>query len=177
MILFGLPSLLRIRTLRRRGWGWSRARAEVGLQIGTARAYLLALALIPIGTAIGTALLRVIPSGLLHGHDRNITGAPSNFGGYMAIVLLALAEELLFRGFATPLLVKRWGFRQGNAIQAALFLAPHLLLLLVSIDLWPILPLQLLAGWVLGWLRHRSHSIGPGWLLHAATNALAAALI
>lgn len=43
--------------------------------------------------------------------------------------------------------------------------------------LWPILPTQLIGGWVLGWLRHRSTSIWPGWIVHAAGNITAAVLI
>ncbi len=91
-------------------------------------------------------------------------------------MLLALAEEMFFRGFVAGLLFRRFGFRTGNIIQALIFLSPHLLLLLVSLRLWPLLPLQLIAGWVLGWLRQRSDSIGPGWLAHALTNLLPALL-
>jgi len=68
------------------------------------------------------------------------------------------------------------GFAVGNTIQALLFLAPHLLPLPVSVILWPILPLQLAAGFALGWLRWRSGSIGPCWLAHALTNLLPALL-
>jgi uncharacterized protein len=74
------------------------------------------------------------------------------------------------------LLFRRFGFRKGNCLQALIFLAPHTLLLLVSLSLWQLLPLQLVAGWFLGWLRHRSGSVGPPTLAHAQTNVLPALL-
>jgi hypothetical protein len=60
-------------------------------------------------------------------------------------------------GFGWP--VRRLGFAVGNAMQTLVFLLPHLLLLLVSSSLWPIIAVQLLAGWLL----HPSDSILPGW--------------
>jgi len=113
---------------------------------------------------------------VLHGGSKNVVGAPSSAADYVAIVLLALAEEMFFRGFVASLLFRRLGFQKGNLLQAVIFLAPHTLLLLVSVSLWPLLPLQLITGWVLGWLRERSGSIGPGWLAHALANLLPAIL-
>jgi membrane protease YdiL (CAAX protease family) len=66
------------------------------------------------------------------------------------------------------------GFAVGNTVQALIFLLPHLLLLLVSLNLWPIILVQLLAGWLLGWLRYHSDSILPGWLAHGLINAFGA---
>jgi hypothetical protein len=62
----------------------------------------------------------------------------------------------------------------GNTVQALVFLVPHLLLLTVGLGIWPILIVQLIAGWLLGWLRFRSGSILPAWLVHSLTNALGA---
>lgn len=177
LFIFSLPSLLYARRLRRSGCARREARTAIGLQPGTAGAYRLAAAIAPFGVALAFLLLRLVPDHVLHGGSKNIVGAPDTAAGYAAIILLALAEEMLFRGFLAGLLFRRFRFRTANAIQAGLFLAPHLLLLLVSTSLWPILPLQLSAGWVLGWLRHRSGSIGPPWLLHAITNLAAAALL
>ena len=178
LILFSLPSLLYARRLRRRS-GASRleARKIVGLQPGRRTDYLLAVVITPLGIALALLLLNLIPTQVLHGGSKNIAGAPDTAGGYAAIIVLALAEEMLFRGFLAGLLFRRFGFTTGNAIQAAVFLAPHMLLLLVNTSLWPILPLQLTAGWVLGWLRYRSDSIGPPWLLHSLTNLAAAVLL
>lgn len=86
-------------------------------------------------------------------------------------------EEMLFRGFLAGLLIRRLGFAGGNAVQAILFLAPHALLLVVSVAFWPLLPAQLIAGWLPGWLRHRSGSIAPGWIADAAANILAPTLL
>ncbi len=69
------------------------------------------------------------------------------------------------------------GFAIGNVLQALVFLAPHLLLLLVSSSFWPLLPVQLLAGWLLGLLRERSGSIGPPTAAHVAANVLGPLLL
>jgi membrane protease YdiL (CAAX protease family) len=37
-----------------------------------------------------------------------------------------------------------------------------------------LIPLDILAGWLLGWLRYRSDSILPGWLVHSLSNAFGA---
>lgn len=176
LLLFSFPSLIWTRRLRRAGGSRSEALGAVGLRPAAPGEYLLALALVIPLTALGVLLLGVIPSHLLHGGSRNVVGAPNDLGGYIAIVLLALAEEMLFRGFLAGVLFRRYGFRNGNAVQALIFLAPHTLLLLVNVSFWPILPLQLIAGWALGWLRQHSGSIGPCWLAHALTNLLPALL-
>ena len=89
-------------------------------------------------------------------------------------IYVALGEEIFFRGFLGGWLVRRLGFAIGNTVQALVFLLPHLLLLLVSLNLWPIIAVQMVAGWLLGWLRYRSDSILPGWLAHSLTNAFGA---
>lgn len=176
LVLFSLPSLIWTRRLRRAGSSRVEALSAVGLHPAASSDYLLAIALGIMGSALGALLLSVIPSHVLHGGSRNIVGAPSGVGGYVAIVLLALAEEMLFRGFLAGWLFRRLGFRTGNILQALIFLAPHTLLLLVNVSFWPILPLQLIAGWTLGWLRDHTGSIGPCWLAHALTNLLPALL-
>ena len=87
---------------------------------------------------------------------------------------VALGEELLFRGLLGGVLFRRLGFASGNMSQTALFLVPHLALLLVSLGLWRLVLVQLVAGWLLGWLRFRSDSVLPGWAAHSLTNALGA---
>ncbi len=176
LVIFSLPSLIWARRLRNSGRSRHDSLAAVGLQRGAGSGYLLALALGIPATALAVVLLKIVPSHVLHGGSKNIVGAPSSAGDYLAIVLLALAEEMLFRGFLAGWLFRRYGFETGNILQALIFLAPHTLLLLVSLSLWPLLPLQLVAGWVLGWLRERSDSIGPCWLTHALTNLLPAVL-
>jgi membrane protease YdiL (CAAX protease family) len=176
LVIFSPPSAIYARRLRRSRSSRARALSAIGLRSGQRPDYVVALVLIVPVTAVAVVLLNVIPGGVLHGHSKNLVGAPSTIGDYVAIVLLALAEEMLFRGFLAGLLFRRFGFPLGNALQALAFVAPHCLLLLVRLSLWPILPLQLIAGWVLGWLRARSDSIGPSWLLNAVTNMLPALL-
>jgi membrane protease YdiL (CAAX protease family) len=71
-------------------------------------------------------------------------------------------------------LVQRFGFRADNLVQALVFLLPHLLLITISLNLWPVVAVQFVAGWLLGWLRFRSDSILPGWLAHSLINAMGA---
>jgi len=142
----------------------------IGLQPGRPRPYLIALVMIVPVTVVAAVLLTIIPSGVLHDHTKNLVGSPSTASDYVAIVLLALAEEILFGGLTAGVFFRRVGVKKDNLLQALVFLAPHLLLHLVRVALWPLLSLQLIAGLVLGWLRQRSDSIGRCWLLHAATN-------
>lgn len=176
LVILSLPSMIYARKLERAGTSRAAARKVIGLRAGKAPTYLVAAVLIVPVTAVAVLLLNVIPSSVLNGHSKNVVAPPSTAGDYTAVVLLALAEEMFFRGFVAGVCFKRFGFRRGNVLQALVFLAPHLLLLLVSVALWPLLPLQLIAGLVLGWLRQQSDSIGPCWLLHAATNVLPALL-
>lgn len=176
LLIFSLPSLVWMRRLKRSGSSQAQALDAAGLRWGTRSDYEVALLLAIPGAALGGLLLGLIPSHVLHGSSKNIVGAPHSAGDYFAIVCLALAEEVLFRGFLAGVLFRRFGFRRGNALQALIFLAPHTLLLLVSLSLWPLLPLQLIAGWFLGWLRWRSGSIGAPWLAHALTNLIPALL-
>lgn len=161
LVIFSLPSVMWVRRLRRSGCSRDQALRATGLQWGTRSGYALALlAVIPV-TALASILLTVIPSHVLHGGTRNVVGAPATASDYLAIIVLAVAEEMLFRGFVAGVLFRRFGFRRGNVLQALVFFAPHTLLLLVSLSLWPLLPLQLIAGWVLGWLREHSGIASP----------------
>lgn len=89
-------------------------------------------------------------------------------------IYTALGEEVFFRGFLGGMLFRKFGFAVGNIIQAILFLLPHLILLVLSLKLWPLLVVQLLGGWLYGWLYHESNSILPGWLSHSLGNAFGA---
>jgi membrane protease YdiL (CAAX protease family) len=89
-------------------------------------------------------------------------------------VYVALGEEILFRGFLGGILFRRMGFVLGNIIQSILFLIPHLLLLTISVKLWPLLIAQFIGGWLYGWLFHKSDSILPSWLSHSLGNAFGA---
>jgi membrane protease YdiL (CAAX protease family) len=55
-------------------------------------------------------------------------------------------------------------------MQATVFLLPHLLILTVAPDLWPMLPIIFAGSLVVGWIRIRSASIMGPWIVHAAAN-------
>ncbi len=96
-----------------------------------------------------------------------------------ALIKTSLTEELLFRGVIGKQLIGWLGFGIGNAIQAALFGAAHLLLLLAP-DVTTGFAIGMvvftgLLGWVNGWLNEKygGGSILPGWAAHAAANLCA----
>jgi membrane protease YdiL (CAAX protease family) len=93
-----------------------------------------------------------------------------------ALIKTSLTEELLFRGLIGKQLIGWLGFNAGNAIQAALFGAAHLLLLLApgvttGFALGMVIFTGVL-GWANGWLNEKygGGSILPGWAVHAAAN-------
>ncbi|MFZ1993497.1 MAG: CPBP family intramembrane glutamic endopeptidase [Solirubrobacteraceae bacterium] len=179
LIVFSLPSLAYMRTLQRRGRTSADARAAVGWQLGNAETYRLAVAVALVLLAITYLAIRAIPTAAIsiHSNLHATYGRATTGGGYAAIVLLAITEEILFRGLIAGVLIRRYGFAAGNLLQALIFFAPHLLLLVVSTAIWPLLPVQLVAGWLLGLLREKSGSIGPSSLAHVAANLLAPLLV
>ncbi len=54
--------------------------------------------------------------------------------------------------------------------QAFIFLLPHLLILLVVPEMWPILLFVFAGALVFGWIRIKSGSILGSWLMHASGN-------
>mgnify|MGYP006291639633 CR=1 FL=1 len=89
---------------------------------------------------------------------------------------IALGEEVFFRGFLGRWLYRKLGFAIGNLIQSLIFLLPHLILLTISLRLWPLLIAQPIGGWLFGWLCCQAESILPGWLAHALSNAFGAVI-
>ncbi|HLW66503.1 MAG TPA: CPBP family intramembrane glutamic endopeptidase, partial [Gemmataceae bacterium] len=93
-----------------------------------------------------------------------------------AVVLLALAvtpaivEEFFFRGYLFNALAAVGKPRNAILVTAILFGIFHVLLG-GSLALERIIPTAIM-GLVLGWVRWRSSSIGPGILLHACHNSL-----
>ncbi|NLE76526.1 MAG: CPBP family intramembrane metalloprotease [Chloroflexi bacterium] len=181
-ILFCVPSLLAIAWQRRQGCSGAHARASVGWRLAAWPDLVLGLVL---GAAPGVFLL-TLGRGLFQGLADSPNIAQSYYAGWplglpsfllaalREALYVALGEEALFRGLLGGWLVRRLGFAVGNTVQTLVFLLPHLLLLLVSVGLWPLLAAQFLAGWLCGWLRHRSGSILPGWVAHSLSNAFGA---
>jgi membrane protease YdiL (CAAX protease family) len=181
-LLLSLPSAITALRWRRQGQPLGTALAAVGWRGAGGRDLLLGALVAGAGALLALLVYRLLPlevltaPGMAAGRYAGATPGP-------ALVLRALVyeavfvtfgEESFFRGWLQGWAERRWGFRRGNALQAGAFLLPHLLLLLVSPAFWPVLVLVFAGGWVTGWLRHRSGSILPGWLVHSVTNATGA---
>jgi membrane protease YdiL (CAAX protease family) len=182
LILFSIPALIYVVIHRWRGEKWGETFENVGWKTCRPIYFLLSLGVAILTGGFAGLAFRFIPSDVLQSPNINISDyaewTPSVTSFLLAwvreAVYVALGEEIFFRGLLGGWLVRRFGFAVGNTVQAFIFLLPHLLLLLVSLDLWPIILVQLLAGWLLGWLRYHSDSILPGWLAHSLINALGA---
>ncbi len=182
LVVFTAPSVLYMVVRRFRAAGWKDIFSKLGWSAGKPRDYLLSLAVTALTGVFGWLAFQFIPAYVLEDPNINLSGyagyslSPASF----VIILLregfyiALGEEIFFRGLLGGWLIRRLGFVAGNTLQAVIFLLPHLLLLWVSLRLWPILIVQAIAGWLMGWLRHRSGSILPGWLAHTLINTLSA---
>lgn len=147
----------------------------MGLVAPTASGWLLGVATAAVGLGIGWAATLAVPPEVLHGPGTTgrITGVLTG----LAVVLRAVGEEVLFRGFLQGLIGRRWGAVAGVVGQGVLFLLPHLMLLVVSPTLAPLVAGQFLIGLLLGWLRERTGSIAPGALAHAVVNVAAGLLL
>lgn len=160
-------------------------RAYVGLIAAPWQTILFAAA---VGVALPVLVL-AIPSfrAMASGADTVVGSTVAQLGpaGAIPILLLlaifktAFAEELLFRGIIGKRLIAWLGFNAGNAIQALLFAAVHLLIFTVSarpdlVSGIAFIGLVTLTGWVNGWLNERrgDGSILPGWTAHAIANSI-----
>ena len=98
----------------------------------------------------------------------------------IAWIKTSLSEEILFRGFIAKRLIRRFGFRAGNLLQAVVFGGVHGLLILTSADVytgwWLALVILLTgaAGWILGWIKEKrgNGSVIPGWIAHGLGNTV-----
>ena len=180
LIVLSIPSLIYGTVRRRHGEKWNEVFEKIGFQGSRPIYFLWAFGVMIIVS--GLLAFQSVPSEVLHDPNVNTSYYAGWTVGVISFLLVwlreaiyvALGEEIFFRGFLGGWLIRRLGFAIGNTIQAFVFLMPHLLLLLVSLTLWPVIIVQLVAGWLLGWLRYRSNSILPGWLAHSLTNAIGA---
>ena len=184
LILFSLPVLVYVFFLHRRGQTWAGAFRRVGFQTCPPVYYAWAVGILVLTGGLAVFVTRTVPAEVLQNPNVSVSqyrGLEFSVGTVFLVLFreafyTALGEEIFFRGFLGGLLFRRFGFAVGNAMQALLFLLPHLLLLLVSLTLWRLVVVQLLSGWLLGWLRYRSKSILPGWIAHSFLNTLGAFL-
>ena len=160
-------------------------RRYVGLTAAPSNAILLAAV---VGVALPVLMLS-IPSfrAMASGPDTVAGSAVEQLGRAAAIPVLlllaifktAFAEELLFRGLIGKRLIAWLGFQAGNAIQAALFGAVHLLIFMVAarpdlVSGIAFIAIVSLSGWINGWLNESrgDGSILPGWTAHALANSI-----
>jgi CAAX protease family protein len=182
LILFSIPSALYLLVGKIRHQPWQKMFERLGLRGCKPIYFAWSLGVVVVVVGLSALALRWIPATILSDPSvstSQYSGWTRGIGTFLLAwlqeaIYVALGEEIFFRGFLGGWLVRRLGFPIGNTIQACVFLIPHLLLLLVSLSLWPLLIVQFIAGWLLGWLRDRSGSILPGWLAHSLVNALSA---
>lgn len=173
-----IPVVIEGRSLRDMGWrlpriGWLVAVVLVGAAVMAARMHF--------APAIGfEEIVPDAPTGLLA-----VLGSPALilWAFVRAFVTAAWAEENVFRGYLLPALQENGlSGRAANLAQAALFAAVHVpaytvmaassasadrplgAVIAVGFATW------LAWGLLLGWLRLRSNSIAPGFLLHGLNN-------
>jgi membrane protease YdiL (CAAX protease family) len=156
---------------------------RLGLTLGKGRYYLWGLGFALLGIVISIGVLKLIPANVMN--DKII--ATSRFVGqpltlmtflsalFYGIFETSFGEELIFRGLIGGLLDRRTKFWVANVIQAVIFTLPHLLILTIDLRLWPIaFALPFVSGLMLGWLRLKSGSIVPGWIMHGLGNIFSA---
>jgi membrane protease YdiL (CAAX protease family) len=93
------------------------------------------------------------------------------------VLQTSFAEELLFRGLIAGSLSRRLPLLWANVSQALIFFLPHLLILRVAPELWPVLPFVFAGALVFGWIRIKSGSIIGPWLMHASGNVTMALMV
>ncbi|HOU16132.1 MAG TPA: CPBP family intramembrane metalloprotease [Anaerolineae bacterium] len=178
LIIFSLPSIIYIIVQAIRGMPFSESRKNVGWTLCTGKDVLYAAVVFAILAILAFIALKFIPASVLEGAS-SYAGQPRNVRSILAALIheafyIALGEEVFFRGFLGSWLFRRLGFRWGNLVQATVFLLPHLFLLAVSPQIWPVFIIQFCAGWGQGWLQYKSGSIVPSWFVHTATNLVSA---
>jgi uncharacterized protein len=154
----------------------------VGLKRAPLRAVLIGAA---IGLAGAIALLSIPGVAEMSSGRGTVTGEAVHEGvsaamlaglAISALIKTSFSEELLFRGLIGKRLIAWLGFQAGNLIQAVLFGAVHLLLLLVPAASTTIVLFMVVftgaLGWVNGWLNEKlgGGSILPGWAAHGTAN-------
>ena len=179
LLFFGIPVVIYLALRRRRQDEWSRIYSKLGLKLGHGAYYLWAVVLAGLLLALyyGAAEF-LLPSQARQAMFEPYSGLEVSlltFGIVFAseALTVALGEELFFRGLLGGWAMRRFGYWKGNALQAALFVVPHLPILYFNPAVWPLVfVFPLLVGWMNGWLMYRSGSIWPGWILHSLVNAV-----
>lgn len=175
-VLFCVPTIIYLMVQSRgKDRTFRAARQRAGVAWGTPAAHGWALLLLLPLVLTGWLAIVLVPSEVLDSPGFSIARLTS-LSVAVGIVLRAVGEEVFFRGLLGGVLIRRLGFGWGNLLQALLFLVPHLALLLIDVRMWPVIPVQFAAGWLLGWLRHKTGTFVPGAAVHVVAN-IAAGLI
>jgi membrane protease YdiL (CAAX protease family) len=182
--LFSIPSIIFIMVNRIRKQNWSKIFQDLGWKLPVNKFLIIGLGMGLIPGLFSIFLPDILPISLLDqpGVAQSVySDWPLSVSYFLLAFIregfyITLGEEILFRGFLGGLLFRKLGFALGNIIQSILFLVPHLLLLTISTQLWPLLIAQFLGGWLYGWLLNKSESILPSWLAHSLGNAFGATL-
>ena len=163
-LLFGaLFAILRLQ-YERPFWqslAWTKARMHTVLIVLAGAASAIGVSLL--GTAIGLPTVSNPMMDLLK--DRTSIALITIFG----ITLAPLCEELVFRGFLQPLLVRSLGTIPGILATALPF---GLLHFQEYGNSWKHVLLISLAGASFGWMRHATGSTKAATIMHGAYNAL-----
>ncbi|MDX1430151.1 MAG: CPBP family intramembrane glutamic endopeptidase [Rhodothermales bacterium] len=177
VLLVGIPFGIYLLVRRRKeDVGVRDVLSDVGLKVGDPRyiAYGLIFALITVAAIVirpPAAELSVREGSAFKIFDGlGFEGTTLTMALIYGVVKTGFAEEFLFRGLIAGALGRRLSMVWANVTQAAIFLLPHLLILAVAPEMWPILPIVFAGALVLGWLRFKSGSILGPWLVHAAAN-------
>jgi len=170
---------------------WGRRSARFGVYVGLVGARLwLVIAMAAGGAAVAFVLLQLPGAQRLASGEGTAAAGAEGIGlalvanlALTAVLKTAFAEELLFRGLIGKRAIAAFGFRTGNLVQALLFGAVHLLLLLIpGASMAMVLGMVMftgVAGWLCGWINEGPGrgSILPGWAAHAAANLTAYLMI
>ena len=184
LILLSIPSVIYLAVQKRREKKWGEVLGHIGWKSSKLKYYLWSLGVVILVAGLGWLALQLVPEDVLLDPNVSISKYADMVPSVASFLLVwlreaiyvALGEEIFFRGLLGGWLTRRYGFAIGNVVQSLIFLLPHFLLLLVSMSFWPMILVQLLAGWLLGWLRNHSDSILPGWLAHSLANAIGASI-
>jgi len=181
LILAGLPLLVYWAYHRwRHGRGFGEVARRAGLRLGEPRVlgYCAAFAAVTVGALVvwPPPLEPWLREGSSFRSFEGLGFGPTAVAAALlyGVVETGFAEELLFRGLIAGSLARRLPTRWANVAQAAVFLAPHLLLLQFMPEMAWVLPLVFLGALFLGWARIASGSILGPWLIHAALNVTTA---
>lgn len=156
---------------------------RLGLTLGERNYYLGAVGLGIATSVLPFLILRTVPAEVLDHENlalsrfvgQTLTGSSLLSALRFGVLETGLGEEFFFRGLIAGVLGRRMRLWVANAVQAAIFVVPHVLLMTVDGRMWPqALLAPFVSGLVLGWLRLRSGSIFPGCIMHALGNVIAA---